>query len=107
MLIQVNTDNHIDGREKLAAEVQASVESALERFAERLTRVEVHLSDENSRAKTHGDPMRCRLEARPAGQQPVVVTADGATIDQAVSVATKKLEKLLESAFGRLDDRRG
>ncbi len=75
-------------------------------FGERITRVEVHLSDENSSQKTHGDAMRCRMEARPAAREPVTVTADGATLDQAVSGAAKKLERLLDSTFGRLDDPR-
>ena len=47
MKIQLNTDVHIEGTEALAAQVSASVEQALERFSEHITRVEVHLSDEN------------------------------------------------------------
>jgi len=106
MNIQVNTDNHIQGSENLTREVESVIESALGRFGDRITRVEVHLSDENSSQKTHGDPMRCRLEARPAARDPVSVTADAATIDQAVSSAAKKLERVLDTTFGRIDDPR-
>ena len=45
MQIQVNTDSNIEGREKLTAHVRSVVESALNRFSDRITRVEVHLSD--------------------------------------------------------------
>jgi ribosome-associated translation inhibitor RaiA len=106
MIIQVHTDNHIQGSEELTRQVEASVESVLGRFGDRITRVEVHLSDENSSQKTHGDAMRCRMEARPASRQPVAVTADAATLDQAIDDAVEKLEKLLDSTFGRLDNPR-
>jgi ribosome-associated translation inhibitor RaiA len=107
MIIQINTDNHVQGSAELTREVESLVESALGRFGDRITRVEVHLTDENSSQKTHGDAMRCRLEARPASRQPVTVTADAATIEQAVASAAKKMERLLDGTFGRLDDPRG
>jgi len=47
MKIQLNTDVNIDGTEALAAQVSATVEQTLERFSEHITRVEVHLGDEN------------------------------------------------------------
>jgi ribosome-associated translation inhibitor RaiA len=106
MQIQVNTDNHIQGSVELNQRVETAIESGLDRFSERITRAEVHLSDENSRAKSHGDPMRCRLEIRPASRDPMTVTGEGSTLDQAISAAVKKMVKLLDSTFGRLDDRR-
>jgi len=50
MLVHVITDNHlhIRSREELASEVESSVQAALRRFAPQITRVEVHLSDENA-----------------------------------------------------------
>jgi hypothetical protein len=48
MKIQINTDNHIEGSEELAEQAEATVESTLGHLAEHITRVEVHLSDENS-----------------------------------------------------------
>ena len=53
MLIQVNTDHNIEGRETLATHVQGVVEDALSRFKDQITRVEVHLSDENSGKNRH------------------------------------------------------
>ena len=48
MFVQVMTDNHITGREKLVERVEASVTEALRRFAPQITSVQVHLADENS-----------------------------------------------------------
>ncbi len=47
MQIQVHTDNHIHGREEIVALVETSVEGAVGRFRDRITRIEAHLSDTN------------------------------------------------------------
>lgn len=48
MQIRINTDSNIKNSEGLAQQVRTTVVSALERFGDRITRVEAHLSDENS-----------------------------------------------------------
>ena len=106
MLVHINTDNHIQGRERLVQEVEASVEESLGRFAPQLTRVEVHLSDENGQKET-ADDKRCKLEARLAGLQPVGVTGVGSNLDQAVASALEKLHSLLDRKLGRLAEKKG
>ena len=105
MKIQLNTDVHINGTEALAAKVSATVEQALARFGEHVTRVEVHLSDENG-GKSGQQDQRCMLEARLEGRQPVAVTEHAATQDRAVHGAAQKLARLLDSTYGRLEDHR-
>jgi len=105
MKIQVNTDAHIEGHERLAAHVSATVEQALRRFVDHITRVEVHLSDENG-DKSGPQDQRCMLEARLQGRQPVAVTEHAATQEQAVSGATQKLVRLLDSTLNRRNDHR-
>ncbi len=107
MIIQVHTDSHIKGGEELTRDVEAVVTSTLGRFSTWLTRVEVQLSDENSRAKTRDDDKRCVMEARPEGLRPVAVSHEGATIDQAIKGCAKKLARLLDDTKGRLADPRG
>ena len=107
MQIQINTDRNIEGREALAARVSGVVESTLSRFSNHITRVEVHLSDENSDKKGGNDHMRCLMEARLEGRQPVAVTHQAATLDQAVDGAADKLIRLIESTLGRLRDHKG
>ncbi|CDH45204.1 MAG: HPF/RaiA family ribosome-associated protein [Candidatus Competibacteraceae bacterium] len=104
MQIQINTDRNIEGHEALAAQVSGVVESTLSRFSDHITRVEVHLSDENSDKKGGNDNMRCLMEARLEGRQPVAVTHQAATLDQAVDGAADKLARLIESTLGRLRD---
>jgi hypothetical protein len=106
MQIRVNTDGNVVGREDLDRQVEAEVDTALARFRDRLTRVEIHLGDESAGTSTVAD-MRCTIEARPAGQQPVAVTHHADTIDEACRGAAQKLQALLESKFGRLDRRKG
>ncbi len=106
MQVQIYTDKNIEGSEQLTHEVQAAVEATLGRFGEQLTRVEVHLSDENGH-KSRGEDKKCVMEARPAGMQPVAVTHVAATLDQAVGGATEKMERLLDSTFGRLHNPKG
>ncbi len=105
MQIQINTDRNIEGHEALATQVSGVVESALSRFSAHITRVEVHLSDENSDKSGQKDK-RCMLEARLEGRQPIAVTHQDATVDLAVDGAAGKLTRMIESALGRQRDQK-
>jgi len=98
--VQVNTDNQIEGREALVAEVEATVESALRHFTSHITRVEVHLADVNS-GKGGIDDKRCVMEARLQGRQPVAVTHHAATLSMAMNGAAAKLKAALGTTLGR------
>ncbi len=104
MQVQINTDHNINMNEDMDAMISATVESALERFSDHITRVEVHLSDQNS-DKKGGNDTRCMMEARLEGHQPLAVTHQAASLDQAVDGAADKLARLLESTTGRLRDK--
>ncbi|MCX7644088.1 MAG: HPF/RaiA family ribosome-associated protein [Rhodobacteraceae bacterium] len=106
MEIQLNTANGIRTGEALEAAVRQELEHTLGRFAGRLTRIEVHLSDQNSPAKGGADDIRCTLEARPEGLRPVAVSHDAARIAEALRGAAQKLARALEAEFGKLDRRR-
>ncbi|MCP5283159.1 MAG: ribosomal subunit interface protein [Rhodoferax sp.] len=105
MKIQVNTDHGIAGHAARVAGVSRVVEHALARFSDQITRIEVHLSDENG-GKSGPLDQRCMLEARLQGRQPVAVTEHAASQDQALHGATDKLTHLLAHALGRAGDRR-
>ena len=62
MQIQVNTDHNTDGREKVTDYVCGVVGHAVGHFSSHITRVEVHLGDENG-AKAGVDDKRCMMEA--------------------------------------------
>jgi ribosomal subunit interface protein len=104
MQVQVHTDNHITGSEKLTSHVESVVQATLGRFATRITRVEVHLTEESSGPnKAHDNDKRCVMEARLGGLQPVAVTHHASNLDQAIDGAAEKLEHLLERTLGRLE----
>jgi ribosome-associated translation inhibitor RaiA len=105
MQIQVNSDNHIQSSIRLEEWVKTTIESTLERYEEDLTRIEVHLSDENG-DKPGPHDMRCQMEARPKGHQPISVTHKADTLDQAVDGAATKLDHALEHLFGKLRHKR-
>ncbi len=107
MQIQVNTGHHVEGGEELTRQIEGVVEGALGRFSDRITRVEVHLTDENGSQKSGGSDKRCVMEARLAGQQPITVSAEGSSLEQALDGAADKLEKTIRRTLGRLDDPKG
>jgi ribosome-associated translation inhibitor RaiA len=104
MKIQINTDSHITGREALAQQAEATVTSALGHLAEHITRVEVHLSDQNGN-KTGGRDKRCMMEARLEGHQPIAVTDESDSLDEAIAGAAHKLKQSLDHTLSRLNDR--
>jgi ribosome-associated translation inhibitor RaiA len=106
MQIQIHTDNNIHGYESAAVSVRTTVENALSRFSAQITRVEVHLGDENA-SKRRGDDKRCMMEARLEGQPPIAVTDRAPTVVQAISGAAEKLVHRLERKLGRLHSHRG
>ena len=101
MQIQVNTDNNIEGSARMSAYFTDTLHSALSRFQDQITTIQVHLSDENG-GKEGSSDKRCLLEARLKGLKPVVVTNYAENLDIAVSGAIDKLIKSLESTIGRL-----
>ncbi|HMM67720.1 MAG TPA: HPF/RaiA family ribosome-associated protein [Dokdonella sp.] len=92
MKIQINTDHTIQGREALAERYSDDVAGALANVSRHVTRVEVHLSDENGEKGGQGDK-RCTMEARLEGRQPIAVTEHASTLDLALHGACDKLAR--------------
>lgn len=103
MNIQINSDNNITGTEELSSFIDSTVKETLKRFENYITRVEVHLNDENSHKSGINDK-RCMLEARLEGMQPIAVTAHGDTIQDALKGALGKLKSSLETTLGKLQN---
>jgi len=106
MDIQINTANNLDGRQDRTERLETTVRDRLSRFAGRLTRVELHVGDVNGERSGGGD-IRCQIEARPAGHDPVSVTEQSDSIDQATAGALGKLTTALERTFGKTTSRKG
>ncbi len=106
MQIQINADHNIESHEALSAHVSSVVENTLSQISNSITRVEVHLSDENSDMKTGKDDMRCVMEARLEGLQPLAVTHHAETLHQAVDGAADKLYRIIDSTLSRLSSKK-
>jgi ribosomal subunit interface protein len=103
MQVQVRT-NQIEGSARLQEWVSAEVTDRLEHFDELLTRVVVHISDENAH-KSGSDDKRCQIEARPKGHQPISVTHKAEAMGQAIDGAAEKMRHALEHLTGRLESK--
>ncbi|WP_433972165.1 HPF/RaiA family ribosome-associated protein [Tunturiibacter lichenicola] len=104
MQIQISSDKNISMHNKLSNLIQSDLNRILNRFKDQLTRVEVHLSDENG-DKAGAQDKRCRLEVRHKRHQALAVTNDSSDIPSAVTGAAAKMQRLLISTFGRIQDR--
>ncbi len=105
MQIQLNSDRHITASPALQQSVEAILGQSLKHLATELTRVEVHLNDENS-SKGGASDKRCLLEARVNGQQPVTVEHKAANMDQAVRGAADQLTRALKNTLDKRKDKR-
>ncbi len=106
MHIEVRTDRHVAADAQLLQQVTEEVAALLARFADQLTRVEVHLGDVNA-DKGGTTDRRCVAEARLAGQPPLAVTHHAATLTEAYRGAARQLQRLLDTRLARAESRRG
>jgi ribosome-associated translation inhibitor RaiA len=104
MLIQVNFAD-IDKTDTIDSYVHDRVSKELAHVAGRITRVEVHLHDDNSSQKSAADDKRVKMEARPAGLQPLVVEHTGDNLQQVIADCASKLARSVKHTFDRLADR--
>ena len=105
MQVQVETDNHVEGREKLIAHVEGVIRDAVDHYRDRVTHVEAHLGDANSGDKSGAADMRCLLEARVAGLKNIAVKHQAGSLHLAIEGAADKLTHALDSALGKRQDR--
>ena len=86
MQVQFNSDSSVMGTENVAERIEAAVREKLARFESKLTRIEIHVRDENG-AKHGADDKACTIEARISGGKPIGVTGKSDTVDGAARKA--------------------
>lgn len=101
--IQFNTDRSISGAEELVHQYITQIAEGLDRYGSHITRIIVHISDENGNKEGVND-IRCLLEARLEGRQPIAVSNQADTIEQSVSGAIEKLQASLKTILGRISN---
>lgn len=105
MQFQFNTDSSVMGTADVATRIEDQVRHRLSRFEDRLTRLEVHVSDANGH-KHGGDDKHCTIEARPRGGRPIGVTGKAADVDAAARMAANTMAERLDRVFGKADRHR-
>ena len=103
MQVQINTGKHVEAE---TAELESELLDALSRFDHQLTRVDVHLTDQNAE-KSGPDDLRCTMEAKLAGLKPVAVTHSAASVNEAYSGAVQKMSRILDTTVAKIEARRG
>ena len=103
MLIQVNYSN-VEKTDAIDAYIHERVTKEVAHMVDRVTRVEVHLHDDNgAHKKTPGDK-RVRMEARPAGRPPLTVEDHGDNFRQVIGDCAGKLGRALRHTFDKLKE---
>lgn len=103
MQIQINAPN-VEVPAAFAEFIEHRISEVLSPFTQQLTRVEVHLQDQNGQKS--GPDKRCMLEARPRNLDPIAVEVIATEQGDAVRQAVEKLKHALEHRLGRLSSRR-
>ncbi len=101
MIILINTDKTIDGSERLQEYFSEQIAEELDRFQDHISRIEVHISDENGKKDGIND-IRCLLEARLEGRKPIAVSDKAGNVEMAVSGAIDKMKASIETILGRM-----
>jgi len=101
MTIQLNADKNLTIHQEYEEKIKGQLNEGLSRYSDLITRLEVHLSDENGSKDGLADK-RCLLEARITGKDPIAVANLGNTYDLALNGALTKLKSTLEKVAGKL-----
>lgn len=102
MLIQINYSD-IEKTDAIERFIEYKVSTVLEHFTDQITRVEVHLHDDNG-GKSGSDDKRCIMEARPAGMHPLAVEHSSDDLDKVIGETAGKLSRALKKVFDKRRD---
>jgi ribosome-associated translation inhibitor RaiA len=103
MQVQVNSKNTLHTGESFERWASTELHESLSRFKGDITRIEVHMSDENS-DKAGLEQKRCVMEARLAHHEPLAVNHNAPNQDLAFRGASDKLKRVLDHTLGKLRD---
>ena len=101
MTIQINTDKTLNGKKRSNDFFTSQIAQVLQRFEPHISRIEVHLKDENGK-KDGFINISCLLEARIEGRKPIAITNQANTMDIAVTGAIDKIKTAIESILGKI-----
>ena len=95
MLVQINFGD-VQHSEAIESWARERISAQLGHLAEKLTRVEVHLRDDNSATRSSDDDKRCVMEGRIAGQRPLAVDHSGRDLYKVIDETAGKLARAVK-----------
>jgi len=104
MIIQLNADKNLTIHEAYETQISEKLSKDLERYNDHITRLEVHLSDENGNKSGQNDK-KCLLEAKMEGKPPIVTSDLGNTYDLALKGATEKLKHAIGTVVSKMQEK--
>ena len=103
MHIEINAAHGVERSTALDEHIRSKLGRVERHHGDRLTQVIVFLDDVNG--GKGGVDTSCRMEARPAGLDPVTVEAMDTDAYRSVQDAADKLDRALEHRLGRVEAR--
>ena len=103
MKIEINTDKTLIGEDRMREYFSTQVSESLKRYQSHITRVEIHLKDENGQKDGLND-VSCTLEARLKGRKPIAVTCQADKMELALTGAVDKMETAIKTIIGRIQN---
>jgi ribosome-associated translation inhibitor RaiA len=103
MLVQIHTDKNIEGGSRFSEFFTNEIKNELARFDEIVTRIEVHVSDENGNKSAPNDK-KCVIEARVEKKQPIAVTATADSPEKAFYEALEKMQRVLDTTLEKIKE---
>jgi len=100
MIVQINTDNNLTIEQRSIDFFTTQISEALDRFESNITRVEVHLKDENG-AKDGINDISCTMEARLEGKSPIAISNQANTVELAMSGAISKTKSAIDTIVSK------
>jgi hypothetical protein len=104
LFINIHIDD-IDSGAGQTERLEEQIRQRMARFEDRITDVEVYVSDVNG-PKGGGSDLKSTMEVRLNGVQPIAVVDNGPSVDRAVINAAKKAVRALDHQLGKLNDAR-
>lgn len=98
MIVQYNTDKAINGSEEKQDYYRDLIKKKLKKYQSHISKIIVHVADENG-PKNGNNDMRCLIEARVEGYQPIAASDHANSVEHAVVGAVHKLIASLDKIF--------
>lgn len=99
-----NTGNKVEAdARRMGNHFEARFRERLGRFEQRLSRIEVHVGDNDGTRREGPAGIEATIEARPYNGQPLTASDRAATAEDAIGSALQKLVSRLDATFGKSD----